>query len=44
MCKECKKKRQTLDVDRSLGLICAKCLRTKVPKEQLSIFDAINND
>jgi len=42
-CEQCKKKRQTFKEIVFNGKICQKCVRTRVSKDQLNIFDALAN-
>jgi hypothetical protein len=42
-CEECKKPRQTFKEDIANKKVCAKCIRTRVPESQMSIFDALSS-
>lgn len=43
VCSQCKKERQTFKEDVSNNKICSKCRRVQVPKDQMSIFDALRD-
>ena len=42
-CDDCGKKRQTFKESICNSKICMKCKRSKVPEEQMNIFDAIKD-
>ena len=42
ICDRCGKKRQSMKKETAMARLCGECKQTKVPENQLSIFDALD--